>query len=338
MEEKQSEQTQDSDIKPPEYPESSKQKIIPKWIVASTLILVVILVISFIIYFLKKSNVTLTGSSTVPTPTLKPAMDWKTYVNARYNYSIEYPSNWSFREFPDKKNGAAFNPIDKPGYPDNSDSISISVDPNGNFNGDPLDDYIRKAGAGIQDYGELASIKKVETIDGVIGYETTWMVQPFLGRGSSSSESLPITYFELSNDKSLSARVSLNRKEDLNIYEKMLRTIKLVITKNITLTPTVDEEAILKTIIKKYINTKHGGSEDSLTISVSRIEGNYAQGGASDEGGGGMWFAAKEDGVWKLVWDGNGVIECSTFALYPNFPTSMIPECYDTAKQDIVQR
>jgi len=51
-----------------------------------------------------------------------------------------------------------------------------------------------------------------------------------------------------------------------------------------------------------------------------------------------MWFASKEEGAWMLVWSGNGTIECLTFTLYPNFPTSMIPECYDSAKQDVVKR
>jgi len=148
------------------------------------------------------------------------ATDWETYSNTKYNYSIQYPKDWDLREYP------AFNPIDKPGYPDNSDSITTSVNTSANFDNEPLDDYIRKAGAGIQDYTDLASIKEVEATDGVIGYETTWMMQPFLGRGIGLTESLPITFFEIPSDKSLLIRVYLNREEDLEIYEQMLTTLK----------------------------------------------------------------------------------------------------------------
>ena len=56
------------------------------------------------------------------------------------------------------------------------------------------------------------------------------------------------------------------------------------------------------------------------------------------EGGGGRWFAAKVNGLWKLVWDGNGIIKCSDLADYPEFPVSMIPECFDEASDKLVKR
>src|SRR4030042_1984336 len=63
-------------------------------------------------------------------------------------------------------------------------------------------------------------------------------------------------------------------------------------------TPTVDETAILKTVIKQLLVAKHGSSANELTISVSKIQGLYSPGGASASGGGGMWLAAKGNGVW----------------------------------------
>lgn len=105
-----------------------------------------------------------------------------------------------------------------------------------------------------------------------------------------------------------------------------------------TATPTPDEAATLKTVIKSAIIAKSGGDPNSLTISVSKIEGLYAKGSASDETSGAMWFAAKVNGTWKLVWDGNGAISCSDLTNYPNFPTSMIPECYDDATQTVKDR
>ncbi|MDP3987761.1 MAG: hypothetical protein Q8P80_01315 [Candidatus Levybacteria bacterium] len=103
-------------------------------------------------------------------------------------------------------------------------------------------------------------------------------------------------------------------------------------------TPTVNETSLLKTVIKQTLAAKHGSDANTLNISVSKIQGDYAQGGATEQGGGGMWFAAKVNGSWKLVWDGNGVILCSDLTAYPNFPTDMIPECYDQTTQKIVKR
>jgi len=282
------------------------------------------------------------GRSMLKTQNAKTAVtpSMKTYTNAKHNYSIRYPTSWLVREYPDSKDGAAFNPLDKPGYPDKSDAISLSVGQKiGNYVDEDFIDYAKiAASVEIQNYGELASLKRITTSAGTVGYTTTWMVQAMAGTGSGSSESLPITYFEVPNDKTVLVRVTLGREEDLATYEKMLSTVKFNVLKNVTPTPTVDEEAVLENVIKKYIALKHNSNEDVLTVTVSKINGNYAQGGVTDGGGGGMWFAAKEDSVWKLVWDGNGVIECSVFTLYPDFPTSMITECWDETIQDTVQR
>jgi hypothetical protein len=101
--------------------------------------------------------------------------------------------------------------------------------------------------------------------------------------------------------------------------------------------PTVDETAILISAVKAGLLAEHGSDAGTLNITVSKFAGNFAQGGASGQGGGGMWFAAKVGGVWKLVWDGNGTISCATINPY-NFPTSMIPECWDDATQKTVTR
>jgi hypothetical protein len=102
--------------------------------------------------------------------------------------------------------------------------------------------------------------------------------------------------------------------------------------------PLVDESAVLIAAVKAALIAKHGPDAGLLNITASKIEGIYAQGGASAEGGGAMWFAAKVNGVWKLVWDGNGQINCSDIAPYPEFPTDMIPECWNTTTNKIVKR
>lgn len=96
-------------------------------------------------------------------------------------------------------------------------------------------------------------------------------------------------------------------------------------------------ETFMKEIRDAFAN-KYGSSASSLTISVSKIEGEYAKGTASDEGGGGMWFAARLNGKWTLVWDGNGIITCDDVSPFPEFPASMIPECWDTSTEKMVIR
>jgi hypothetical protein len=105
-----------------------------------------------------------------------------------------------------------------------------------------------------------------------------------------------------------------------------------------TPTPTIDEESILKQAIKSALIAEHGSQASSLSVTVSKINGNYASGGAAEQNGGGMWFATKVNGIWKLVWDGNGTISCSNFTLYPNYPTNMVPECWDEANQKLIKR
>ncbi len=105
-----------------------------------------------------------------------------------------------------------------------------------------------------------------------------------------------------------------------------------------TATPTVDETAALIAAVKQGLVAKHGPDANSLNVTVSVIQGSYAKGMASASAGGGMWFAAKSGGVWKLVWDGNGTIDCSNLTAYPDFPNAMIPECWNATTQKNVTR
>ena len=105
-----------------------------------------------------------------------------------------------------------------------------------------------------------------------------------------------------------------------------------------TPTPSVDETSLIISAVKKGLVAEHGESANELNITVSKINGNFSQGGASASGGGGMWFAAKVGNDWKLVWDGNGTILCTDLTAYPNFPKTMIPECYDNASNKTIKR
>ena len=100
-----------------------------------------------------------------------------------------------------------------------------------------------------------------------------------------------------------------------------------------------DEEEVVKKAIEEELLIKYGEESKRLKVTVSKIEGNFAQGGAAEVGvGGGMWFAAKVDNRWLLVWDGNGIILCSDVEHYPDFPNTLIPECFDEKLNKTIRR
>lgn len=102
--------------------------------------------------------------------------------------------------------------------------------------------------------------------------------------------------------------------------------------------PTPSEEDTLKVIIKAALVAKHGQDANSLNITVTKIEGSYASGMASATGGGGLWYAARINNNWNLVWDGNGTVSCSDLNPYPSFPTDLISQCWNSITQTIVNR
>lgn len=104
--------------------------------------------------------------------------------------------------------------------------------------------------------------------------------------------------------------------------------------------PTIDEKLTIKQAVKTALIAEHGAQANSLDITVSKVNGNFASGGAADEQGigGGMWFAAKVNNDWKLVWDGNGTISCTNLKPYPDYPNTMIPECWDDTTQESIKR
>jgi hypothetical protein len=97
-----------------------------------------------------------------------------------------------------------------------------------------------------------------------------------------------------------------------------------------------DTELITQALVKK-----HGWNANDIIVTVSKNDGKYATGGVrekSSEVGGGYFFAAKTSNTWEIVADGNGVILCSSLDKYPDYPNSMIPECYDDKTGKTVKR
>jgi hypothetical protein len=109
-------------------------------------------------------------------------------------------------------------------------------------------------------------------------------------------------------------------------------------TTKLTPTPTTIKESDSE-LIKKALLTKNNWTDDgTMTIVVSFNDGKYAKGTVNSQGGGGYFFAIKIGDKWEIVADGNGIIECSSLTKYPDFPKTLIPECYDSAAGKIIKR
>jgi len=109
-------------------------------------------------------------------------------------------------------------------------------------------------------------------------------------------------------------------------------------TPTLTPTPTISKESDNELIKKALFQKNNWPDDESLTFTVSTNDGKYASGGVSAQGGGGYFFAAKVNDKWEIVADGNGTISCSDMAKYPDFPKTLIPECYDSSTQKTVKR
>lgn len=159
---------------------------------------------------------------------------WQTYSNEKLGYSIDYPSNWIFREFPDTQTGAGLRPL---ASSDEVASECINIDARGtegNEYNTPFADYVKKAAiVEIQGYEKLNSIESITANDGVIGYETIWDYKDI---NNQEKVSLPITYFEnkkivqigTSQIKFKTVQVILNSEECAGVYNQMLPTFKLL--------------------------------------------------------------------------------------------------------------
>lgn len=102
----------------------------------------------------------------------------------------------------------------------------------------------------------------------------------------------------------------------------------------------VDEsdESVIETLVL-LLAQKHKKKIEDIKVIISKREGNYIVGGVSfsDEVSGGMLFAAKTNGAWKIVYDGNGVCSCSALSIV-DFPKTLVKECLDDNTSEVVAR
>jgi hypothetical protein len=129
-----------------------------------------------------------------------------------------------------------------------------------------------------------------------------------------------------------------NSKIEISLNSPQINQPTTIPTSNTILTPTYSIEAD-NLLIKKALFADNNWPDDgSMTFTVSTNDGKYASGGVSSQGGGGYFFAEKVNGKWEIVADGNGTISCSDMEKYPDFPKTLIPECYNETTQKSVKR
>jgi hypothetical protein len=110
------------------------------------------------------------------------------------------------------------------------------------------------------------------------------------------------------------------------------------ITPIFTSTPVATSTVSDADLIKNALYQKNKWQDMGITITIKTNDGTYASGSVNGQGGGGYFYAIKVTGVWKIVADGNGIISCADLAPYPDYPKSLIPECFDQSTQNIVNR
>lgn len=104
-------------------------------------------------------------------------------------------------------------------------------------------------------------------------------------------------------------------------------------------TPTTTENLV--ELIKQALIKKNNWTNMDIEVTINKNEGMYVSGAVKEKGsnvGGGYFFAAKVNGEWKIVADGNGTISCESLVPYPDYPVSMIPECWSEKTGKLVTR
>jgi len=93
-----------------------------------------------------------------------------------------------------------------------------------------------------------------------------------------------------------------------------------------------------KDFIREAVYTKTGLNDELAEITISKNTGLFATGGVKEyEAVGGAYFlAAKVNGKWICVYDGQATPKCSEISQY-NFPKDMVPECLDSAGKIITR-
>jgi len=79
-------------------------------------------------------------------------------------------------------------------------------------------------------------------------------------------------------------------------------------------------ETTVEDAIKKLFSAKYDKPIPEITIKISAQDDTHIKGGVNfspgGTGNGGLFLAVKENGQWKLIYDGNGSVSCSEIREY----------------------
>lgn len=124
--------------------------------------------------------------------------------------------------------------------------------------------------------------------------------------------------------------------------KKQTNTIPLpILTGVVSVSPTQPMVENTVELIKQALIKKNNWTNFEVEVTINKNDGTYAAGSVKEKGsmvGGGYFFAKKVNGDWIIVADGNGVITCASLVPYPDYPVSLISECYDEKTSTTIKR
>jgi hypothetical protein len=159
--------------------------------------------------------------STAITPTGNQNVQWKTYANEKYGYSINYPPKWTAGD------GWFTAPGGQPGY--GYSDVSIQVLPkttnldNSNREKDSLAEYVKKdAGFETGPSRTPLNITEIVTQSGLTGYKVEWEASSW-----SAGKKTYTTFFENPKDKTSTIQIAGIEGKHMDIYDSMIDTFSI---------------------------------------------------------------------------------------------------------------
>ena len=102
--------------------------------------------------------------------------------------------------------------------------------------------------------------------------------------------------------------------------------------------PSGETVADIASEFEKLIAVKYHKSVESVKVRITKRQGDFIIGGVAFDGGeGGYLLGVKLMSLWKIVFDGNGSVPCSSVDPI-QFPASLQAECWDTKTNQLVDR